>query len=248
MSRKIFGLHAARSVLEHAPERVRCAWLDSQRRDARLEELKRMLEEEGIAVEITERKRLDRLAASAHHQGIVMEVVLPPEQGEDALEAVLERGGTPLFLVLDQVQDPHNLGACLRTCDAVGAAGIIVSKDRTVGLTPTVCKVASGAAETVPLFRVTNLARTLERLKKAGLWIAGAAGEATQTAFESDLSGPLAIVVGAEGEGLRRLTRDKCDFLIKLPMYGSVESLNLSVAAGVLLYEALRQGMRGSNI
>lgn len=242
MSRKIFGLHAARAALEHAPERIRCAWLDRQRRDARLEELRRLLQEAGIAIQVTARKRLDRLAASGHHQGIVMEVVLPPEQGEDALEAVLDRGGAPpLFLVLDQVQDPHNLGACLRTCDAVGAAGIIVAKDRTVGLTPTVCKVASGAAESVPLFRVTNLARALERLKKAGLWIAGAAGEATQTAFESDLSGPLAIVVGAEGEGLRRLTRDKCDFLIKLPMYGSVASLNLSVAAGVLLYEAIRQ-------
>ncbi len=241
MSRKIFGLHAARAALEHAPERIRCAWLDSQRRDHKLEELRRLLQAEGIAFDLTERKRLDRLAGSPHHQGIVMEVTLPPERDEQALDALLSEGGTPLLLILDQVQDPHNLGACLRTCDAVGAAGVIVPKDRAVGLTPTVCKVASGAAETVPLFRVTNLARTLDSLKKANLWIAGAAGEAEKTAFEADFSGSLAIVIGAEGQGLRRLTRDKCDFLVSLPMRGTVQSLNLSVAAGVLLYEALRQ-------
>ena len=241
MNRKIFGLHAARAVLEQAPERVRTAWLDTGRRDRRLEALRQLLETQRISFELADRKRLDRLAGNSHHQGIVMEVALPPEHDEDALERVLAEEGSPLFLVLDQVQDPHNLGACLRTCDSVGAVGVIAPRDKTVGLTPAVCKVASGAAETVPLFRVTNLARTLDRLKQAGLWIAGAAGEAKQNAFEADLSGPLALVIGAEGQGLRRLTREKCDFLIKLPMRGSVESLNLSVAAGVLLYEALRQ-------
>ena len=170
-----------------------------------------------------------------------MEVAMPPERDEDALVARLGEQDNALFLVLDQVQDPHNLGACLRTCDAVGAAGVIVPRDKAVGLTPTVCKVASGATETMPLFRVTNLSRALERLKQAGLWIVGAAGEAEQTVFEADLNVPLALVIGAEGRGLRRLTRAKCDFLIRLPMFGSVESLNLSVAAGVLLYEALRQ-------
>ncbi len=241
MSRRIFGLHPARAVFEPAPERVRCAWLDGGRRDQKLDEIRRLLESCQIAFELADRKRLDRLAGNSRHQGIVLEVVLPPERDEDALEARLSEQDTPLFLVLDQVQDPHNLGACLRTCDAVGAAGIIVPKDKTVGLTPTVCKVASGAAETMPLFRVTNLARTLERLQQAGLWVAGAAGEAEQSVFEADLGGPLALVIGAEGQGLRRLTREKCDFLIRIPMLGSVESLNLSVAAGVLLYEAFRQ-------
>ncbi len=241
MSHRIFGLHSARAVLAHAPERVRCAWLDSGRGDRRLEEIRRQLEACRISFEMADRRRLDRLAGNSHHQGIVMEVAMPPERDEDALETRVGEQDNALFLVLDQVQDPHNLGACLRTCDAVGAAGVIVPRDKAVGLTPTVCKVASGAAETMPLFRVTNLSRALERLKHAGLWIVGAAGEAEQTVFEADLNVPLALVIGAEGRGLRRLTRAKCDFLIRLPMFGSVESLNLSVAAGVLLYEALRQ-------
>ena len=241
MSQRLYGLHAARAAIEHAPERIRSAWIASGRRDRKLETLRRQLRELGIAVAETERKRLDRLAGSSHHQGIVLEVTLPRALDDDALAARLAVGDTPLFLVLDQVQDPHNLGACLRTCDAVGAAGVIVPKDGSVGLTPTVCKVASGAAETVPLFRVTNLARTLARLKAAGLWLYGADGGADRSAFETDLSGPVALVMGAEGRGLRRLTREKCDALIKLPMRGRVESLNLSVAAGVLLYESLRQ-------
>ncbi|BCX88636.1 23S rRNA (guanosine2251-2'-O)-methyltransferase [Methylomarinovum tepidoasis] len=241
MSARIYGLHAARAAIENAPERIRNAWLDAGRRDRRLEELRQRLRALGIPAADTERKRLDRLAGSSQHQGIVLEVTLPRALDDGALAERLERGGSPLFLVLDQVQDPHNLGACLRTCDAVGAAGVIVPRDRSVGLTPTVCKVASGAVETVPLFRVTNLARSLEQMKAAGLWLYGADGNAERLAFEADLSAPLALVMGAEGRGLRRLTRESCDLLIKLPMWGRVESLNLSVAAGVLLYESLRQ-------
>ncbi|HLF97346.1 MAG TPA: 23S rRNA (guanosine(2251)-2'-O)-methyltransferase RlmB [Methylococcaceae bacterium] len=237
----VFGLHAARSALEHAPENVVRAWL-SGREDQRIAPLLEMLKARGIPVEFPDRKRLDRMADGQPHQGVALEVVLPPERGESELFQALQDAPAPaLLLVLDQVQDPHNLGACLRSADATGALGVVVPRDQSVGLTPTVCKVASGAAETVPLYRVTNLARTLRELKDAGLWIVGAAGEAERTAYETDLTMPLALVMGAEGKGLRRLTREYSDLLVKLPMLGRVESLNLSVATGVLLYEVLRQ-------
>jgi 23S rRNA (guanosine2251-2'-O)-methyltransferase len=149
--------------------------------------------------------------------------------------------GTALLLVLDNVQDPHNLGACLRTADATGVNGVIITKDKATGITPTVCKVASGAAETVPIYQVTNLSRTLRWLKGEGIWVLGAAGEAQQTVYQADLTVPMALVIGAEGTGLRRLTKENCDLLIKLPMLGQVESLNLSVATGAFLYETVRQ-------
>jgi len=147
----------------------------------------------------------------------------------------------PFLLVLDQVQDPHNLGACLRSADAAGVHGVIAPRDNAVGLTPTVHKVASGAARTVPFFQVTNLARVLRTLKERGIWLVGAAGEAEQSIYQADLTGPLALVMGAEDTGLRRLTREECDFLVRIPMRGHVESLNVSVATGVVLFEALRQ-------
>lgn len=241
MSQRLFGLHAAHAALENAPERVIRAWLDSRRGDRRLQAVRERLRELGIPAEEVERARLDQLANSTRHQGIVLEVALPAARDERDLKATLEGGGDLWFLVLDQVQDPHNLGACLRTCDAVGVSGVIVPKDQSCALTPTVCKVASGAAETVPLYRVTNLARTLRQLKEAGFWVVGAASDGDKLPFEADLTGPLALVLGGEGRGLRRLTREACDFLVRLPMRGKVTSLNLSVAAGVLLYEALRQ-------
>ncbi len=167
---------------------------------------------------------------------------MPAELSESDLKQAVETlSGTALLLVLDNVQDPHNLGACLRTADATGVQGVIITKDNATGITPTVCKVASGAAETVPVYQVTNLSRTLRWLKDQGIWIMGAAGAATQAVYQTDLTMPLAVVVGAEGKGIRRLTREQCDFLVKLPMLGQVESLNLSVATGVLLYEAVRQ-------
>jgi 23S rRNA (guanosine2251-2'-O)-methyltransferase len=156
-------------------------------------------------------------------------------------QAVASLTEIALFLVLDNVQDPHNLGACLRTADATGVHGVIITKDNATGITPTVCKVASGAAETVPVYQVTNLARTLRWLKGHGIWVIGAAGETPQTAYQTDFTVPLAIVVGAEGKGMRRLTKEQCDLLVKLPMLGQVKSLNLSVATGVLLYEVVRQ-------
>ena len=167
---------------------------------------------------------------------------MPRERSENELkESISKIDGDPLFLILDHIQDPHNLGACLRTADAAGVHGVVITKDQAVGFSPAVCKVASGAAESVPVYRVINLARTLRWFKEQGVWVMGASGEAEQTVYQVDLKIPLALVIGAEGKGMRRLTREQCDLLIKLPMKGKVESLNLSVAAGVLLYEVIRQ-------
>lgn len=239
---RIFGLHAARIALEQAPERVAAAWLDGQRHDVKLDELRRQLNVLGVKLRSTNRTQLDSLAENQNHQGIVLEVNLPGELGEDDLWSSLETlTESPFYLVLDHIQDPHNFGACLRAADGAGVHGVVVTKDQSVGVTPTVAKVASGAAETVPIYRVTNLVRVLEGFKERTVWVVGAAGEADRTVYETDLDLPLALVVGGEGKGLRRLTRETCDFLVKLPMKGRVESLNVSVATGILLYEALRQ-------
>jgi 23S rRNA (guanosine2251-2'-O)-methyltransferase len=239
---KIVGLHAAQSALMYSPQKISRAWIDSERHDKRLETLLETLLTLDVAIEKVERKKLDKLADGMNHQGVVLEVALPEELSENALKVAVENlTENALFLVLDNVQDPHNLGACLRTADATGVHGIIITKDNAVGITPTVCKVASGAAETVPVYVVTNLARTLRWLKTEGVWVIGTAGEAENTLFKSDFTVPMALVIGAEEKGMRRLTREQCDFLVKLPMRGTVESLNLSVATGVLLYEVLRQ-------
>lgn len=241
-SSKLYGLHSVQAALEYSPKTIHQAWVDSGRQDKRLGQLVDDLLALGIEPEKVDRKRLDRLTDNHNHQGIVIEVEMPGELTESDLKTAVENlTATALFLVLDNVQDPHNLGACLRTADATGVHGVIITKDNATGITPTVCKVASGAAETVPVYRVTNLSRTLRWLKDEGLWIMGAAGETTQTVFNTDLSVPMAIVVGAEGRGLRRLTKEQCDVLISIPMSGTVESLNLSVATGVLLYEVVRQ-------
>ncbi len=238
----LFGIHAVQAALDYSPQNIRRAWVDSQRQDARLKQLIDDLSALGITAEKTERKKLERMAEGKNHQGIVLAVELPAMLSEDRLKQDVEAlAETAFYLVLDQVQDPHNLGACLRTADAVGAHGIIVTKDNAAGITPTVCKVASGAAETVPVYQVTNLARTLRWLKEHNIWIMGAAGEAAQTIYDMQLDMPLALVMGAEGTGMRHLTRQHCDFLVKIPMAGTVESLNVSVAAGVMLYEVFRQ-------
>lgn len=240
--RRIVGLHAVQSALEHTPDKLTAAWVDMGRMDAKLARIKQELEWAGLRVQAATRKDLERLSEGRNHQGVVVEVELAQELGEsdlrDALAALPDKG---FFLVLDHVQDPHNLGACLRSADAAGVQGVIITKDQSAGITPTVAKVASGAAETVPLYKVTNLARALGWLKDAGLWIVGAAGEAEKTVYETDLDMPLALVMGAEEKGLRRLTREHCDFLVKIPMLGQVESLNVSVATGILLFEAVRQ-------
>lgn len=240
--RRIIGLHATQAALEHTPDKLIAAWMDSGRMDGRLSKIKQELEILGVRLHAANRKELDRLSEGRNHQGVIVELEMPGELGETELRDALDSlEGQALFLVLDHVQDPHNLGACLRSADAAGVDGVIITKDQSVGITPTVAKVASGAAETMPLYKVTNLARAIGWLKEAGIWIVGAAGEAEQTVYAADLNLPLALVVGAEGKGLRRLTREHCDFLVKIPMLGQVESLNLSVATGVLLFEAVRQ-------
>jgi 23S rRNA (guanosine2251-2'-O)-methyltransferase len=239
---QLFGIHAVQAALDYSPQNIRRAWVDSQRLDARLKQVIDDLLALGITPEKTERKKLERMVEGKNHQGIVVAVELPAMLSEDRLKQDVEAlNETAFYLVLDQVQDPHNLGACLRTADAVGAHGIIVTKDNAAGITPTVCKVASGAAETVPVYQVTNLARVLRWLKEQNIWIMGAAGEAEQTIYDMQLDMPLALVMGAEGTGMRHLTRQHCDFLVKIPMAGQVESLNVSVAAGVMLYEVFRQ-------
>ncbi len=241
---KIFGVHAAQAALDYAPKKIKQAWVDQKRQDERLASLLKGLQKHNIRPEKADRKKLDNLSKGSNHQGIVLEVEMPAMRSESDLKSVVESSKqVPFWLILDHVQDPQNLGACLRTADAAGVQGVIVTKDQAVGITPSVCKVASGAAETVPVYQVTNLSRTISWLKEQGVWIAGAAGEAEKTIYEMDVNMPLALVMGAEEKGMRRLTREQCDFLVKIPMQGSVESLNVSVAAGVLIYEIFRQRM-----
>lgn len=238
----IFGIHAVQSLLENHPERIYRICIAKERQDKRLEELLHLAQQANIAIEQTNRHTMDRLAHNTNHQGVIAFCRSADSLTESDLNQILDQLTTPAFLlILDGVQDPHNLGACFRSADAAGVHAIIAPKDKSVGLTATVSKVASGAAETVPFVQVTNLARTLEKLKAKGIWIYGAAGEAEKTLYETDLTGPIALVLGAEGSGLRRLTRELCDGLIKIPMVGTVESLNVSVATGVFLFEALRQ-------
>jgi len=241
-STPIFGLHAVGGFIDAAPERMDSLALDEQRRDKRIRAIAAQAEGAGIRVEWVDRKRLDKLASGGRHQGAVARVRPRAAGSERDLDRILAEAERPvLFLVLDGVQDPHNLGACLRTADGAGADAVIVPRDRACGLTVTVRKVASGAAETVPFIQVTNLARTLRLLRHGGVRLVGTAGEAPSGLYDADLAGPLALVLGAEGKGLRRLTRENCDELIRIPMVGAVESLNVSVAAGVCLYEARRR-------
>jgi 23S rRNA (guanosine2251-2'-O)-methyltransferase len=217
-------------------------WLDRRRRDRRLGELAEMARGAGVRLRQVEAEEIERAAPGLNHQGALAWASAPASRGEPDLDAILDGLSGPAFLlVLDEVQDPHNLGACLRTADAAGIQAVIAPRDNAVGLTPAVCKVASGAAETMPYVQVTNLARTLDALKGRGIWLIGLAGEAEANLYGIDLTGPIALVLGGEGRGLRRLTRERCDYLARLPMLGIVESLNVSVATGICLYEALRQ-------
>ena len=238
---KIYGVHAVEALLRHHPKRVKQIWLAEGRSDPRVQTLIELAAENRVSVGQAERRELDAWVDGVH-QGVVADVSPSQVWGEAMLDELLDRTeGAPLLLVLDGVTDPHNLGACLRSADAAGALAVIVPKDKSATLTPTVRKVACGAAEVIPLVAVTNLARTLEKLKQRGLWVVGTAGEAEQDLYQQDLTGPTILIMGAEGSGMRRLTRDLCDYLVRLPMAGSVSSLNVSVATGVCLFEALRQ-------
>jgi 23S rRNA (guanosine2251-2'-O)-methyltransferase len=236
----IYGFHAVMSRLRASPASIQEVYLHHERHDRRAQDLLRLAQDAGVRVVMTDRARLDGMLGSGKHQGVVAQVtpVNLPHDIDEVLESLSEPA---LFLVLDGVQDPHNLGACLRVADAMGVHAVIAPKDRAVGLNATVRKVASGAAESVPFVPVTNLARTLRDLKDKGVWTIGAAGEAEQDLLAAKLTGPIAWVLGAEGEGLRRLTREVCDELVRIPMFGSVESLNVSVASGICLYETRRQ-------
>jgi 23S rRNA (guanosine2251-2'-O)-methyltransferase len=238
----IAGIHSVRAALRHGVSGVSEVWLQRKRRDRRLVEVAELARRAGAPVREVGRDELNRAAEGVNHQGVLAWVSAPAARSEKDLARILNGADGPAFLlILDAVQDPQNLGACLRTADAAGVHALIAPKDNSVGLTPVACKVASGAVETVPYVQVTNLARTIDELKERGVWIIGTAGQATADLFETDLNGPVALAMGGEGKGLRRLTRERCDLLVRLPMLGAVESLNVAAATAVCLYEALRQ-------
>ncbi|WP_409307991.1 23S rRNA (guanosine(2251)-2'-O)-methyltransferase RlmB [Pectobacterium sp. B1J-3] len=241
MSEIIYGIHAVKALLERDPQRFLEVFILKGRDDRRLQPVVAELEAQGIVIQLANRQWLDSQSEGAVHQGIVAKVKEGRKYQENDLPTLLENLETPFLLVLDGVTDPHNLGACLRNADAAGVHAVIVPRDRSAQLNATVKKVACGAAESVPLISVTNLARTLRLLQEHNVWIVGTAGEADHTLYQSKLTGSLALVMGAEGEGMRRLTREHCDELISIPMAGSVSSLNVSVATGVCLFEAVRQ-------
>ncbi|MBN3214806.1 23S rRNA (guanosine(2251)-2'-O)-methyltransferase RlmB [Pectobacterium polaris] len=241
MSEIIYGIHAVKALLERDPQRFLEVFILKGRDDRRLQSVIAELEAQGIVIQVANRQWLDKQAEDAVHQGIVAKVKEGRKYQENDLPAMLDNLETPFLLILDGVTDPHNLGACLRNADGAGVHAVIVPRDRSAQLNATVKKVACGAAETVPVISVTNLARTMRLLQERNIWIVGTAGEADHTLYQSKLTGPLALVMGAEGEGMRRLTREHCDELISIPMAGSVSSLNVSVATGVCLFEAVRQ-------
>jgi 23S rRNA (guanosine2251-2'-O)-methyltransferase len=246
MSDIVFGYHAVESLIRRESGRIATLHVQADRQDKRMHALLELARNQGVAVMPSDKADLDQ-RAPGRHQGVVA-VLRAGESREaagmiaesDLLDCIAE-SAAPLLLILDGVTDPHNLGACLRSADAAGVTAVIFPKDKSADVNDVARKVASGAAEAVPWVRVTNLARTIESLKQAGVWVIGTDGDAKQTVFEQDLTGPCALVLGSEGSGMRRLTRELCDFTVKLPMAGSVSSLNVSVAAGICLFEAVRQ-------
>lgn len=238
----IVGINPVEGALSNDAARVREVLVENGQRNPRVHELAEQAKALNIPVHHRPREQLEKLAGAARHQGVAALYEAPPMGNENDLAALLERDGSAtLILVLDGVTDPHNLGACLRSAAAAKVTAVIVPKDRAVGLTPVVRRASAGGADRVPLLAVTNLARTLRELKDAGVWITGLAGDTEQSLYGVDLKGPVALVLGSEGEGMRRLTRETCDFVAMIPMPGAMESLNVSVATGVVLFEALRQ-------
>ena len=239
---RVFGMHAVGSLLERDPARVSVLLALESRSDARMAKVLQLAEQAKVPVRRVSRRELDELVSGVSHQGVVAETGAAVGLGEKELPAFVDALGRAAFLlILDGVQDPHNLGACLRSASAAGVDAVIIPRDRSAAVNATVRKVACGAAESLPVVRVTNLARVLRSLRKAGVWVYGAAGDAESTLYEADLTGPVALVLGGEGRGLRRLTREHCDRLLSIPMAGSISSLNVSVAAGIFMFEARRQ-------
>ena len=239
----LFGFHAVGVRLKTAPASIIEVYVDPTRRDARMKQFLSRAAEAGVRIIEADGPRLIKLTGSAGHQGVAARVqaVEGVRTLDELLDDLQEQGTVPLLLVLDGVTDPHNLGACRRVADGAGAHAVIAPKDHAAGINATVAKVASGAAETVPYFMVTNLARTLNELKERSIWVTGTSDDAERTLYDVDFKGPTALVLGAEGAGMRQLTRKTCDQLVRIPMMGAVESLNVSVASGVCLYEARRQ-------
>ncbi|QDZ28164.1 23S rRNA (guanosine(2251)-2'-O)-methyltransferase RlmB [Noviherbaspirillum sp. UKPF54] len=241
-SKMIFGFHAVTARLRHDASSIEELYVDAGRHDRRMTDLLRAAENAKVRIIHADGQRLDGMAGTRRHQGVVAKAgELSLARNLDELLDAIE--GPPLLLILDGITDPHNLGACLRVADGAGAHAVIAPKDRAVGLNATAAKVASGAADTVPYITVTNLARTMRELKERDVWLIGTTDDAEKNLYEADFAGPVALVMGSEGEGMRRLTRETCDVLVSIPMHGAVESLNVSVASGVCLYEARRQRM-----
>ena len=241
-SELIYGLHAVQALLKSAPQRVQELFLLQGRNDQRLQKIASAAQNNDIHIQYVNRTRLDELVDEENHQGVVARCTPGENHDEAFLFRMLDNLSEPAFLlILDGVTDPHNLGACMRTAEAAGVHAVIAPKDKSAGLNPVARKVACGAAEVLPFVPVTNLARTLKKLQEAGVWLFGAAGEADQSVYQSNLTGPIGILMGAEGDGLRRLTQETCDHLMNIPMAGTVSSLNVSVATGVCLFEAVRQ-------
>lgn len=241
MSEIIYGIHAVRALLDTEPQRFQQIFIQKGHTESRLHALVKTLEAQGIAIQMVSRQWLDSKHKSAVHQGIVAHVKLGYQYHEKTLPDLIASLESPFLLILDGVTDPHNLGACLRSAEAAGVHAVIVPKDCSAPVNATVKKVASGAAENVPLIRVTNLARTMRILQENEIWIVGTAGEVNHSLFQSKMTGSMALVMGSEGEGIRRLTREHCDELVSIPMAGHVSSLNVSVATGICLFEAVRQ-------
>ena len=239
-TKTLTGFHAVTSRLRQRPETVHEIYVDAERNDGRVKDLKDLAKRLNVRVIPVDMKRLDGMTGGVRHQGVVAqaEPVNMPQFIEDVLEGITE---PPLILILDGIQDPHNLGACLRVADGAGAHAVIAPKDRSVGLTTAAIKVASGAAEAIPYIVVTNLARTMRDLKDKGIWLVGADDSASESIYKARIDGAVGMVLGAEGEGLRRLTKESCDLLVSIPMMGTVDSLNVSVASGICLYEARRR-------
>ncbi len=235
----VYGIHAVEKFIQKTPEHA-IQLVATEGRNPRLLSVIGQARKASIQIEFKKRDDLSAVVRSDRHQGCVLQIKIVDLRQKSVEQCIVELTADSIFLVLDGVQDPHNLGACLRTADAVGVDAVIIPRDRSAKLNATVRKVAAGGAESVPLIEVTNLARCLTMLKEAGVWIYGTSGDAGSSLYEYDYRGPVALVMGAEGSGIRRLTTEQCDYLVKLPMHGSVESLNVSVAAGVCLYEILR--------